>query len=58
MQNYLSNAEEKDLNRLKELISFNSFSVVPEEQELFVRLFVKSLHGKGDYREFSDSTNY
>lgn len=58
MQNYLSTAEEKELNRLKELISFNSFSVVPETQELFAQLFVKSLRGKGDYCEYSDPTNY
>jgi hypothetical protein len=54
----LTTKEWNELVHLKDTISFNPFSVVPEKQELFTELLVKSLSGKGEYEKYTDPTNY
>lgn len=54
----LTKKEWEELVHLKETISQNPFSVIPEKQELFTELLVKSLSGKGDYQIFNEPTNY
>jgi hypothetical protein len=54
----LSKKEWTELVHLKDAISENPFSVVPEKQELFTELLVKSLSGKGDYESYTEPTNY
>jgi len=40
--------EWKELNALRQAISDNPSTVVPEKQERFAALFARSLLGKGD----------
>lgn len=58
MEDHLTNKEWEELNHLKDVISQNPFCVVPEKQELFTQLLVKSLEGKGDYETFTEPSNY
>jgi hypothetical protein len=44
----LSSREWKELNALRKAISHNPASVVPEQQERFSALFIRSLIGKGN----------
>lgn len=44
----LSIEEWKELQALREAISYNPATVVPSQQERFVALFARSLLGKGD----------
>lgn len=47
-----------ELVHLKNEITYNPFAVVPEKQELFTELLVKSLAGKGEYCIYTQPTNY
>jgi hypothetical protein len=44
----LSKEEWEELVALKDAISYNPQTVVPEKMERFTELFVRSLEGKGD----------
>lgn len=46
----LTEDEWDEMVALKNAINENPFAVIPEKQELFTELFVKSLRGKGDGR--------
>jgi hypothetical protein len=54
----ITDAEWDELVSLKLAITENPASVVPEKMELFSELFVKSLHGKGNYTNYTEPTNY
>ena len=44
----ISQEEMKELQALKEAISWNPASVVPEKQELFTQLLIKSFENRGE----------
>ena len=54
----LTKDEWKTLVHLKDEISNNCSTIVPEDMELFTELFVKTLYGKGEYTQKSEPTNY
>lgn len=58
MAENLTDKEWDELSHLKNEISQNPFCVVPEKQELFTQLLVKSLEGKGEYQSFTEPSNY
>ena len=58
MEENLTDKEWDELSHLKNEISQNPFCVVPEKQELFTQLLVKSLEGKGEYQSFTEPSNY
>lgn len=53
----LSSEEWSELVALKDVISYNPASVVPEKQELFTQLLIRSFALKGAYIEVEESQN-
>lgn len=45
---FLTKEEWNEIKALKEAITYNPATVIPEQQERFVQLFSRSLIGKGD----------
>jgi hypothetical protein len=54
----ISVEEWNTLVHLKDEISKNCATIVPEDMELFTELFVRSLYGKGEYTQNLEPTNY
>jgi len=55
---YLTTEEWNELNVLREAITYGPASVIPEKQEKFTELFVKSLLGKGENVMYLTPSNY
>jgi hypothetical protein len=58
MNTSITETEWEELVSLKKAITENPASVVPEKLELFSKLFVKTLSGKGNYTTHTEPTNY